>query len=175
LLLRFIHFQNNFPKPPSPGSSLVPVPVRISVREADMNLPRFAATLSLLAVFAAFSPFAGAVEDLDIEAAVKSAKTRSDHETIAKYYEDTAKEARAKAEEQKSLLEEYESKGYLYGRNAEDMKARASAALRKYEKAAQASSKEAAAHRQTAAQLDDNSGEPGTKPFSVANEPSRHH
>ena len=99
-----------------------------------MNLPRFAATLSLLAVFAAFSPFAGAVEDLDIEAAVKSAKTRSDHETIAKYYEDTAKEARAKAEEQKSLLEEYESKGYLYGRNAEDMKARASAALRKCEK-----------------------------------------
>lgn len=140
-----------------------------------MNLPRFAATLSLLAVFAAFSPFAGAVEDLDIEAAVKSAKTRSDHETIAKYYEGAAKEARAKAEEQQSLLEEYESKGYLYGRNAEDMKSRASAALRKYEKAAQASSKEAALHRQTAAQLDDSSGEPGAKPFSVANEPSRHH
>jgi hypothetical protein len=131
-----------------------------------MNLPRFAATLSLLAVFAAFSPFAGAVEDLDIEAAVKSAKTRSDHET---------KEARAKAEEQQSLLEEYESKGYLHGRNAEDMKARASAALRKYEKAAQASSKEAALHRQTAAQLNDSAGEPGVKPFSVANEPSRHH
>jgi len=140
-----------------------------------MNLPRFAATLSLLAVFAAFSPFAGAVENLDIEAAIKSAKTRSDHETIAKYYEDAAKEARAKVHEQQALLEEYESKGYLYGRNAEDMKARASAALRKYEKAAQANIKEAVVHRQTAAHLDDNSGEPGAKPFSVANEPSRHH
>ena len=140
-----------------------------------MNLPRFAATLSLLAVFAAASPFAGAAENLDIDAAVKSAKTRSDHEAVARYYEDAAKEARAKAEEQQTLLEEYDSKAYLYGRNAEDMKARASAALRKYEKAAQASSKEAALHRQTAAQLDDSSGEPGAKPFSVANEPSRHH
>jgi hypothetical protein len=139
-----------------------------------MNLPRFAATLALLAVFAASSPFARAAENPDIDAAVKNAKTRSDHEGVAKYYEEAAKEARAKAEEQQSLLEEYDSKGYLYGRNAEDMKARASAALRKYEKAAQASSKEAALHRQTAAQLDD-SGDPGAKPFSVANEPSRHH
>jgi hypothetical protein len=139
-----------------------------------MNLPRFAATFSLLALFAAMSPLAGAAEDIDIDAAVKSAKTRSDHETVAKYYEEAAKEAQVKAAEQQSLLEEYESKGYLYGRNAEDMKSRASAALRKYEKAAQASSKEAVLHREVAAQLGDDTGEPGVKAFSVANEPRRH-
>ena len=53
------------------------------------------------------------------------------------------------------------------------MKSRASAALRKYEKAAQASSKEATVHRQMAAQLDDGSGKPGAKAFNVANEPPR--
>ena len=41
-----------------------------------MNLPRFAATLSLLAVFAAFSPFAGAVEDLDIEQNIMKAQPK---------------------------------------------------------------------------------------------------
>lgn len=138
-----------------------------------MNLPRFAATFSLLAV-SVMSPLAGAAANFDIDAAVQSAKTRSDHEAVAKYYEDAAKEAQVRAAEQQALLEEYESKGYLYGRNAEDMKARASAALRKYEKAAQAGSKEAAMHRQVAAQLDDDSGKPEGRAFSVANEPRRH-
>lgn len=87
---------------------------------------------------------------------------------MAKYYEDAAREARVKATEQQALLEEYENKGYLYGRNAEDMKARAIAAIHKYEKAAQASSKEAALHRQLAAELDDGSGKPEGKAFSVA-------
>jgi hypothetical protein len=138
-----------------------------------MNLPGFAATFSLLAVFTVMSPLAAVAENFDIDAAVQSAKTRSDHEAVAKYYEDAAKEAQVKAAEQQALLEEYESKGYLYGRNAEDMKSRASAALRKYEKAAQAGSKEAALHRQLAAQLDDSSGKPDAKAFSVANEPRR--
>lgn len=138
-----------------------------------MNLAKFAATFSLLTVFAVLSPFAGAAENFDIDAAVQNAKTRSDHEAVAKYYEDAAKEAQAKIEEQQSLLEEYESKAYLYGRNAEDMKARASAALRQYEKAARANSKEAASHRQLAATLEDQPGDPGAKAFNIANEPRR--
>jgi plasmid replication initiation protein len=133
-----------------------------------MNFPRFAATFSLLAVFSMTSQFAGAAENFDIDSAVQNAQTKSDHESVAKYYEDAAKEARVKATEQQALLEEYENKGYLYGRNAEDMKARASAAVHKYEKAAQASSKEAALHRQLAAELDDGSGKPDGKAFSVA-------
>ena len=133
-----------------------------------MNLPRFAATFSLLAVFCVTSQFAGAAENFNIDSAVQSAKTKSDHESVATYYEDAAEEARVKASEQQALLEEYENKGYLYGRNAEDMKARASAAFHKYEKAAQASNKEAALHRQLAAQLDDDSGKPDGKAFSVA-------
>jgi hypothetical protein len=138
-----------------------------------MNLPKFAATFSLLAVFTVMSPLSGTAENFDIDAAVQSAKTRTDHEALAKYYEDAAKEAQVKAAEQQSLLEEYESKAYLYGRNAEDMKSRADAALRKYEKAAQAGSKQAALHRQLAAQLGNSSDEPDAKAFNVANEPRR--
>jgi hypothetical protein len=138
-----------------------------------MNLAKFAATFSLFTVFSVLSPFTSAAEDFDIDSAVQSAKTRSDHEAVAKYYEDVAKEAQVKIQEQQLLLEEYESKGYLYGRNAEDMKSRASAALRKYEKAAQANSKEAASHRQMAAQLEDQSDDSGARAFNVAKEPRR--
>jgi hypothetical protein len=136
-----------------------------------MNLPRYAATFSLLAVFTVMSPLSGVAENFDIDAAVQSAKTRTDHEALAKHYEDAAREAQVKAAEQQSLIEEYESKAYLYGRNAEDMKSRANAALRKYEKAAQAGSKQAALHRQLAAQFGNSSDEPDAKAFNVANEP----
>ena len=136
-----------------------------------MNLPRFTAAFSLLVVITVISPLATATENVDIDAAVQSAKTRSDHEAVAKYFEDAAKEAQVKAAEQQSLLEEYETKGYLYGRDAEDMKSRASAALRKYEKAARVSSREAALHRQRAAELDDGAGTSDTKAFSAAHEP----
>ncbi len=46
---------------------------------------------------------------------------RSDHGALRKYFEDAANEMQAKAEEQKKLLQHYEEKSYLYGREAQDL------------------------------------------------------
>ena len=72
------------------------------------------------------------------------------HEAVAKHYEDVARDLQAKIQEQKQLLEHYESKSYMYGRQAQDLQSHADALVRKYEAAAQANLKEAALHRRTA-------------------------
>ena len=51
------------------------------------------------------------------------AESSKNHETVAKYYEDSAAEMRAKAQEQKLLLDQYEDKSYLYGKKAQDLQA----------------------------------------------------
>ena len=56
----------------------------------------------------------------------------------------------AKAEEQKKLLQHYEEKSYLYGREAQDLISHTSALVRKYGETAQENRKEAALHRQMA-------------------------
>ena len=45
-------------------------------------------------------------------------ESSKNHETVAKYYEDSAAEMRAKAQEQKLLLDQYEDKSYLYGKKS---------------------------------------------------------
>ncbi len=57
---------------------------------------------------------------------------------------------RRKAEEQKKLLQHYEEKSYLYGREAQDLISHTSALVRKYGETAQENRKEAALHRQMA-------------------------
>ncbi|BCT66826.1 hypothetical protein NNRS527_00394 [Nitrosospira sp. NRS527] len=52
-----------------------------------------------------------------------------------------------KAAEQKQLLEHYEEKSYLYGREAQDLKSHAAALVRKYHETTEENIKEAAAHR----------------------------
>ena len=64
-----------------------------------------------------------------------------------------AKEMQTKAAEQKKLLEHYEEKGYLYGRQAQDLKSHTAALVRKYEETAEENLKEAALHRQMAAEM----------------------
>ena len=121
-----------------------------------MKINKIISTFSLLGFMAAMSLPVQAVvevENFDIEAASHNAATRSDHEAVAKYYEDAAVEMQAKAQEQKHLLEQYEDKSYLYGREAQDLQAHTHALARKYEKEAQANIKEAALHRQMASQL----------------------
>ena len=123
-----------------------------------MKIKKFLATLSMLGLFAASSPFAlAAGEDLDINAAAQYAATPSDHEAVAKYYEDVAAETKAKMQEQEQLLEHYQDKSYLYGRRAQDLQSHTEALVHKYEKEADASIKEAALHRQMAAKLKGNS------------------
>ncbi len=79
-----------------------------------------------------------------------------DHEAKASFHEGAAKESQARAQEQKQLLEEYKAKSYLYGRQAQDLQARAHALAREYGKAAKAHAREAALHREKAMQIAEN-------------------
>ncbi|SCX95255.1 hypothetical protein SAMN05216420_101433 [Nitrosospira sp. Nl5] len=107
--------------------------------------------LSVIGLLA--SPLATATENPEILSAAKNAVTRSDHEAVAKFYEDEARQIQAKVEEQKGLLEQYENKSYLYGRQAQDLQSHTVALLRKYEQIVNEDIKEAAAHRQMASRL----------------------
>jgi tRNA U54 and U55 pseudouridine synthase Pus10 len=84
---------------------------------------------------------------------------RIDHDPLGKYFENAAREMCAKAKEQKQLLDHYESKSYLYGRQAQDLKSHTEAMVRKYEDRAKENIKEAAAHRQIARELAKQTGE----------------
>lgn len=126
-----------------------------------MKIDKIVATFSLLSLmFMAAMSFpvqaAAEVEGFDVDAASRNAATRSDHEAVARYYDNAAVETQAKAYEQKRLLEQYENKSYLYGREAQDMLAHTYALARKYEKEAQANTREAALHRQIASQIEEN-------------------
>jgi hypothetical protein len=121
-----------------------------------MKIDKIISTFSLLSFIAAMSlpvQATAQVENSDIHVISRNAVTRSDHEAVAKYYENAAMEMQAKAQEQKRLLEQYEDKSYLYGREAQDLQAHTHALARKYEKEAQANVREATLHRQMASQL----------------------
>ena len=116
-----------------------------------MKTRTFFAVMSLgfLAACAQITPLE-AVQNTNARKASQSARTRSDHDALTKYFENAAREMHAKAEEQKRLLEHYEEKSYLYGRQAQDLKSHTSALVRQYEETEKANIKEAAAHRQMA-------------------------
>ena len=70
-------------------------------------------TITSLVLVAAFGLLASCTinpHSMDMTQAVQSAKTRSDHDALAKHYEDAAKEMRAKAEEHKKMLAQYRGK-----------------------------------------------------------------
>lgn len=98
-----------------------------------------------------------AIQNTNIRKAVQNARTRSDHDALTMYFEGAAREMQTKAEEQKRLLEHYEQKSYLYGRQAQDLKSHTWALARKYEETAEANIKEAAAHRQMALEAEQRS------------------
>ncbi len=117
------------------------------------------AALSMIGVLASASSAVVAAQPIDtpeIRAAAQNAATPDEHESIAKYYENTAVQMQAKVTEQKELLEQYENKSYLYGRQAQDLQSHTSALIRDYEKSVKASAKVAALHRQMAAKLNQN-------------------
>lgn len=60
---------------------------------------------------------------MDMSQAELNAESKTDHETLAKHYDETADEMQVKVAEHKKLLNQYELKAYLYGRQAEDFKA----------------------------------------------------
>ena len=124
------------------------------------------ASLSLSATAA--QPAVHSVDTAEIRtAAAQNATTRSDHETVAKYYEDAAAQMQAKVKEQKELLEQYQDKSYLYGRQAQDLQANTDALIRKLEHTVKTNIQEAALHRQMASKLEENHATSGTQRLSA--------
>jgi hypothetical protein len=114
------------------------------------------AALSMVGFLASVSSSVMATEDPAILAAAQKAVTASDHIAVAKSLEDEAKQLQVKVQEQKELLEQYEDKAYLFGRQAQDLQSHTSALVRKYEQVVNDDIKEAAAHRQMGAKLEQN-------------------
>lgn len=120
-----------------------------------MKATRFVALLSMLGLLASCAPMSHheAISSPALRKAVQSARTRSDHTALWKHFEKLALEMRVKEEEQRQLLEHYQEKSYLYGRQAQDRQSHTWALLNRYELAVEQSLAEADAHRQKAANL----------------------
>ncbi len=114
-----------------------------------MNTGKFFAVLAVLGLLASCAPLNP--HPMDMTQAVRTAKSAADHNALAQHYENGAKEMQAKADEHKKLLEEYESKSYHYGKQAQELQAHCRGLIRYYEQAAKANEAMAQAHREIAA------------------------
>ena len=85
---------------------------------------------------------------MDMSQAVQSATSKTDHEALAKHYEAAAKDLQLKVEEHKKLLSQYQSKNYVYGKQADTLISHCRILINAYEKAAEANLSMAAMHRQ---------------------------
>jgi hypothetical protein len=117
-------------------------------------------TERLVAVLSAVTLLASCAETAPLErknanshVASEKAKRPADHDRLARQYENAAKQLQAKAEEQKKLLQHYEEKSYLYGRQAQDKQSHAAAMLSKYQHDAAETMKQAAIHHRLASEL----------------------
>ena len=88
---------------------------------------------------------------MDMTEAVQNAKTRADHEALAKHYEDAAKEMQVKVEEHKNLLAGYKEAARFYTGFASTFTNEHDVLVTIYGRAAAANMKIAEAHRQMAA------------------------
>lgn len=88
-----------------------------------------------------------AIHDANVPRTVQNARIRTEHEALAKFFKDVAREMETKAAEQKQLQEHYKEKSYLYGREAQDLKSHATALVHKYQETAEKNIKEAVACR----------------------------
>ncbi|MEO8991977.1 MAG: hypothetical protein ABI284_08580 [Nitrosospira sp.] len=120
-----------------------------------MKTNRFLIMISTLGLVVACTPMSRyeAVKNPVILKAVQDASSYGDHNALAKHFENLVEEMSMKAEEQKRLLEHYQEKSYLYGRQAQDRKSHTWALMHRYQQAAKASLSKAATHRKTAKKL----------------------
>lgn len=117
------------------------------------------AAISVAGLLASAAVSANAAQPVDtpeMRAAAQNAVTSVEHLAVAKSYEDMATQLQAKAQEQQALLEQYQNKSYMYGRQAQDLQSHAEALARKYEATASATMHEATLHRQIAAKVESN-------------------
>ena len=112
-------------------------------------------TITALALAATFGLLGSCTinpHSMDMTEAVQSAKTRGDHENLAKHYEDAAKDMQAKAAEHKKMLAHYETNKVLYGKQAQSLTSHCQGLVRVYEQAATENLSMAESHRQMAAE-----------------------
>lgn len=121
-----------------------------------MNAERFFIAIITMGLLASCAPMTSheAIQNTNMRTATKNAKTRSDHNALAKHFEETAREMEAKVSEQKKLLEQYESE-HFYGWQSHNLKSQTTALIRKYEQTARLNMKEATSHRQMALGFED--------------------
>lgn len=87
---------------------------------------------------------------MDMTGAIKKATTKADHEALVKHYEDAAKGLQQKADENKKMLDEYQTHAAYYGRQAQDLQSHTKAAINAYEQAAKANLDMAKSHKMMA-------------------------
>ncbi len=112
-------------------------------------------TITSLALIASLGLFGACTinpHSMDMTQAVQSARTRSDHENLAKHYEDAAKEMQVKAEEHKKLLARYEGNARFYTGFARTFTNEHETLVAIYERAVAPNMKMAEAHHQMAAE-----------------------
>ena len=94
-------------------------------------------TLPALLAFSLFASSAFAVDGIE----------DSNHAALTKYYENLAKDAKAKLQENKAALDEYEAHPYYYGRQGQDFQSHTSANIHEYEEILAESLNNAELHR----------------------------
>ncbi len=87
---------------------------------------------------------------MDMTSAIQSAKTKDDHEALAAHYEQAAKDAEAKVEEHKKLLNQYKQHSYQYGKQGEMLIEHCEAMISAYQKVATSNAEMAKMHHQLA-------------------------
>lgn len=118
-----------------------------NLRKYLIVLPLF----SMLIACAQLGPLE--VQDTEMNKLAQHARTHSDHEKLASYYDDVTNEMRKKVVEKRKALQHYEDKSHYYGRGGQDFHSHTTANLRYYQQAAQEAQKQAYFHRKIAAEL----------------------
>lgn len=105
----------------------------------------------LITLILTFSLLNGCAEmnphPMDMAQAVQNASSKADHEALAEHYEAAAADMQIKVDEHKKLLAQYDAKSYLYGKQAEDLKAHCKRLIDVYEKAVEENLSMAKMHR----------------------------
>lgn len=101
--------------------------------------------IGLLTACAHMNPHA-----MDMTQAIQNAKTKADHEALAKHYEDYAAQMQGKVLEHKKMLERYQDNAAAYGRQAADLESHCRNLISSYEEAERSNRSLAEIHRKMA-------------------------
>jgi hypothetical protein len=109
-------------------------------------------TLALVAILGLLTSCSINPHPMDMTQAVQTAKTRSDHEALARHYDEAAKDMEAKAAEHKQMVAQYEANKTIYGKQAQTLISHCQGLVRIYEQAAADNRSMAESHRQLASE-----------------------